>query len=257
MIGSKTALTIGSLATALMFGGGLFLYMNFGDLAKRLAENVATQTLGVEVDIGSVRVSLQEKKVEVTNIRIANPPGYKNAKAMTVGLMSIQAETFSQELLNFSNATMKDMHINLEVTPKGTNLTDIRYNIKFPGRGSQAEQDKKTFTKVILREFAAEGGTVSPSISMLETQPKTFNIPAIHLSGIGAAENGVLAGQAISQIFQAVTTESIQAAHGQGLLDGMNGDALKEIGVGKIDQIKETIKDEAGAIGAKVKGLFE
>lgn len=257
MIGSKTALTIGSLATALMFGGGLYLYMNFGDLAKRLAENVATQTLGVDVDIGVVRVSLQEKKVEVTNIRIANPPGYKNAEAITVGLMTIQAETLSQEMLNFSNATMNDMHINLEVTPNGTNLTDIRNNIKVPGREAQAEQDKKTFTKVILREFAAEGGTITPSISMLETQPQTLNIPSIRLSGIGESENGVLAGQAISQIFQAVADESIKAAHTQGLLEGMDSEVLKGIGVGQIDQIKETIKDEAGAIGDKVKGLFE
>lgn len=250
MIGSKTALTVGSLATALMFGGGLYLYMNFGAIATRMAETVATQTLGVDVNIGAVRVSLQDKKVEVTNIQIANPPGYKAPHAMTIGLMSIQAETLSQELLNFSNASMKNMHINLEVTPTGTNLTDIRDQIKIPGREAQAAQDQKTLTKVILREFAAEGGTITPSIAMLDVQPKTFDIPAVHLSGIGEAENGVLAQQAISQIFQALANQSIKAAHTQGLLEGMNGDALKAIGVGKVDQIKETIRN-------KVKGLFE
>ncbi|MCD8497039.1 MAG: hypothetical protein LRZ85_02510 [Alphaproteobacteria bacterium] len=257
MIGSKTVLTVGSLATALLFGGGVYLYMNFGNIAKRLAENVATKTLGVEVDIGAVNVSLQDKKVEVTNIRVANPSGYKNSDALTIGLMSIQADTLSQELLNFSNARMQDMHVNLEVTPSGTNLTDIRNNIKVPGREDKAEEDRKTVTKVILREFAAEGGTITPSISMLNTQPKPIDVPPIHLSGIGEKENGVLAGEAVSQIFKAVADSSIRAAHQQGLLEGLNADALKEVGVGRVEQIKETIKDEAGALGDKVKSLFE
>lgn len=257
MIGSKSALTVGSLATAMLFGGGLYLYMNFGSLAKTLAEKVATQTLGVDVNVGAVQVFLKDKKVEVRNVAIANPPGYKNAKAMTIGTISIQAQSLSQELLNFANATMTDMHVNLEVTPKGTNLTDIRNNIKVPGREAQAAEDRKTITKVILREFAAEGGTITPSISMLQTQPKPINVPPIHLSGIGEAENGVLAGQAVAQIFRAVANESIKAAHEQNLLDGVDGALLKDMGVGEIQQLKETIKDEAGAIGDKVKGLFE
>lgn len=257
MIGTKSALTIGSLATALLFGGGLYLYMNFGSIAKNMAERIATQTLGVEVDIGVISVSLKEKRIEARKIEIANPPGYKNAKALTIGSISIQAETLSQELLNFSNAVMKDLHVNLEVTPQGTNLTDIRNNIKVPGREAQAAEDQKTITKVILREFMAEGGTITPQIAMLETRPAPINIPPIRLSGIGEAEGGVLAEQAVAQIFRAVANESIEAAHEQNLLDGLNGDVLKDIGVGRIEQIKETIKDETGAIQERVKGLFE
>lgn len=250
MIGSKSALTVGSLATAMLFGGGLYLYMNFGSLAKTLAEKVATQTLGVDVNVGAVQVFLKDKKVEVRNIAIANPPGYKNAKAMTIGSVSIQAESLSQDMLNFANATMTDMHMNLEVTPKGTNITDIRNNIKVPGREGQADADRKTITKVILREFAADGGTITPSISMLQTQPQPINIPPIRLNGIGENEGGVLAGQAVAQIFRAVADQSIKAAHEQNLLQGLDGALLKDMGVSEIQQLKENIGD-------KVKGLFE
>lgn len=257
MIGSKTALTVGSLATAMLFGGGLYLYMNFGDIAKRLAEHVATQTLGVDVDIASIQVSLQEKRVEVKDIAIANPSGYRNSKAMTIGSVSIQAETLSQELLNFSNAAMTDIHVNLEVTPSGTNLTDIRNRIKVPGRAEQAAEDRKTITRVILKNFVAQGGTITPGISMLETQPQPINVPPVHLSGIGEKENGVLAGEAVSQIYKAVADQSVKAAHEQGLLDNLSPDVLKDIGIGRIEQMKETIKDEADAVKDTLKDLFE
>lgn len=257
MIGSKTALTVGSIATAFLFGGGLYLYMNFNMIAKRVAEHVASETLGVDVNIGSLNISVQNKRVEATNIRIANPPGYKNAEAIKIGSLSIQAETLSQEMLNFSKANLKDMHVNLEVTPAGTNLTDIQKHISVPGRADKAEQDKKTLTKVILREFAAEGGTLTPSISMLKTQPQTLTIPPLHLKGIGESENGVMAGQAISQIFKAVSEASIKAAHEQGLLKGLSGDILKDIGVSPIERAKEAIKEKAGSAADKVKSLFQ
>ncbi|MCD8566661.1 MAG: hypothetical protein LRY36_01865 [Alphaproteobacteria bacterium] len=257
MIGSKTALTVGSITVALLFGGGLYLYMNFSSIAKRLAEHVATETLGVDVSIGAVDVSLQDKRVNVTNIRIANPSGYKNSKALTIGEVSIQANALSQELLDFSNASVKDLHVNLEVTPEGTNLTDIQKNIKVPGRADKAEEDKKALTKVILENFIAEGGTITPSISMLETQPKTLEIPTIHLKGIGKAENGVLAREAVSQIFQAVAQSSIRAAQQEGLLDSLNSDALKEMGLSPLQNFKDTVKEKAGSVGDKIKGLFQ
>jgi hypothetical protein len=200
---------------------------------------------------------LQQKRVEVTNIRIANPPGYKSSEALTIGSLSIQADTLSQEMLNFSKATLKDMHVNLEVTPAGTNLTDIQKQIKVPGRADKAEEDKKTITKVILREFAAEGGTLTPSLSMLEMQPQPISVPPIHLNGIGEKENGVLAGDAVSQIFNAVVNSSIKAAHEEGLLNGLNPDVLKDIGVSRIDRVKETIKEKAGSAADKVKSLFQ
>lgn len=257
MIGSKTALTVGSVAVALMFGGGLYLYMNFGSIAKRLAEYAATETLGVDVSIGAVRVSLEDKRVSVTNIRVANPPGYKSPEALTIGQVSIQADTLSQELLNFSKAEVKDMNVNLEITPEGTNLTDIQKNIKVPGRTEQAEEDRKTLTKVILDNFVAEGGTITPTISLLETQPAPLSLPAIHLKGIGKSENGVLAQEAIAQIFEAVAQSSIKAAHKDGLLNSLNGDALKEIGLSPARQFQDSVKEKAGAVGDKIKGLFQ
>ena len=42
MVTTKTVFTISSLAFLAMFGGGLYLFMNLGDIAKRTIEAKAT-----------------------------------------------------------------------------------------------------------------------------------------------------------------------------------------------------------------------
>lgn len=257
MVASKTALTVGSVTLALLFGGGIYLYMNLNMIAERLAERIASQTLKVDVEIGSVDISFQEKKVSVHKITVANPPGYKNAKAVTIDLMSIQAETLSQELLNFSNAQLKGMTVNLEVTPKGTNLSDIQKNINIPANNKSAKEDQAAVTKVMLKNFIAEGATINPSVTLLETQDlQPVTIPDIHLKDIGTRENGVTAQKAVARIWQEVSKKSLNTANSQGLLKGLDGDALKDAGISQVKQIKTQVKEQINNTIENVKGLF-
>lgn len=252
MSAAKVTMSAASLGFALLFGGGLYLYMNMGSIAEKLAEKYASEALGVAVNIGSVDVSLQERRVTVNGIKIDNPSGYTGAHAATVGQVHITAGDLSAELLQFKDVSVNDADIYLEVTPNGTNLSDIRNNLnrnagKNPSAGEKA-------VKVILDKLVMNG-TIHPSVTIADITVEAFTMPPLTLHNIGGS-NGAPVGEAIAQIWVPLSRQVIQAANKQGLLQGLNEDALKEVGVSKVQEIKDKIGTEVEAIGEGLKGLL-
>ncbi|MFN3700681.1 MAG: hypothetical protein ACK4VI_04060 [Alphaproteobacteria bacterium] len=256
---TKGALTVTSLATAMLFGGGIFLYLNFGSIAKQLAQDYASRTLGVQVTIGRLDVSFQDRTVQISHLRIGNPSGYKNPHAAVVQSIAIQAGELGSELLEFKDVAVTSADIFLEVTPEGTNLTDIRRNLNPQVGAAQTEGEKAL--KVILDQLVMSG-TIHPSISFVEREIPPFELPPITLRGIGRngqadGQGGVLVGEAIAQIWQAVSKEAIVASNRQGYLDGLPVQVLHDAGLGDIQILKEQIGKDLNRVQDSIRKMFE
>ena len=150
MSATKTVMTGTSLAFALVFGGGVYLYMNLGSIAERYIEQIASETLGVAVTIGKLDISLQDRNATVHNLKIANPPGFKKSHAMEVSKISVDLENVSKELITFKDISVDKTFVYLEVTPNGTNLNTIKKGIKV----SEPQGEPVQQPKVILRRTA-------------------------------------------------------------------------------------------------------
>jgi len=251
---SKGALTIGSLATALLFGGGIFLFMNFGAIAKNLSEEYATRTLGVKVSIGAMDVNLKERRIEAGNVTIANPPGYKNAHAATIQSIRIQAGSLNSELLEFKDVAVNGTDVYLEIKPASTNLTDIRKNLH-SNVGAEESAGEKAI-RVILDKMVMNG-TIHPTVTLLNRDIEPIKLPEIRLEGVGRNENGVLVGQALSQVWKEITDETIASANRNGFLKGFDRDALEEAGVDEVGILKDQIGQEVDKLKDGLKGLLE
>jgi hypothetical protein len=252
---SKTALTAASLATAMLFGGGVYLFMNFGSIARTVSERVASETLGVDVDIGGVSVNWQQKAVTVSNVRVGNPPGYQGQHAATIETIYLKAHTLSDTLLNFQDVKVAGTQAYLEVRPDATNLTDIKKNVNAKAAaGNQAAQQ----IKVIIESMRIESLTVNPNVLLFTDQKMApIKVPDVVLTGIGAKENGVLASEAIGQIWAHVAEEVSQAANEAGYYQGVSPDALDDLGVGQIEVLKEQIKQDIDDLGDNLKKMFD
>lgn len=251
---SKTTLTISSIALALMFGGGVFLLMNFGDIAKTIAQKVASETLGVTVSIGKIDIALADKAVTVSNIKIGNPKGYKGPYAATIDTIHMKAQTFSQTLLKFNDISVSGTEIYLEVRQTGTNLSDIKKTVDSKARkGDKAAQQ----IKVIIENMKIEKMQVNPSVLLpgLENM-KPIIVPDLVLRGIGVKENGVLAQEAIGQIWSQLSKSVSAQANSAGFYQGISPEALQDIGVKQIDVLKENLKKEMDNLEEGIKGLF-
>jgi len=251
---TKTALTITSLATAMLFGGGIYLFLNLGSIAKNLTEEYATRTLGVDVSIGRMDVSLQNRTIDVSNVKIDNPDGYKAPHAVTVKSIHIQAGSLGSKLLEFQEVSVAGTDVYLEIKPNATNLTDIRKNLNENVGASPSDGEKAV--KVILDKLLLNG-TIHPDITFLDKKLEPFVMPSIQLSGIGRGENGVLVGNAISQVWKAISRESIRAANKQGVLAGVDVSVLQDAGIGDVTIIKDNINHQVDKITNSIKGMLE
>lgn len=258
MSATKTAMTAGSMAFVLLFGGGVFLFMNLGDIAKTVAQRVASRTLGVAVSIGTIEVNVPQKSVVVKNVKVANPSGYSRAHAVTIETIHLKANTLSDTLLNFNDVSVSGSEVYLEVKSDRTNLTDIKKNLD--RRAAQKDPAAKQL-KVIIDEIKIDKMRVKPSITLLsDADLEPAIVPDIVLTGIGKRQGGVLAGDAIKQIWRDILPQIQKSAAGAGFYQGLSGDALREVGLQQIDalrsQAEDQIKNEVDKIGKSINGLF-
>ncbi|MEM6781620.1 MAG: hypothetical protein AAF569_07130 [Pseudomonadota bacterium] len=215
--------------------GGIFVYLNFGDLTKRAAERIASNALGVTVKISSLDISLTDKKVTVNGLKIGNPPGYKKPYAMTSERINIGLNTASKELIDFKNIQVEGSVVNLEVTEKGTNLNDLK---KLAQAKPQKESMGSETIRVIVQNMVIGASTLNPSVTLLGGDLGTINIPSVRLSGIGRKENGVLARDAITQIITKYMSVAEKEANQAGYLKGVT----KE--VEKIEKVVDDVKKD-------------
>lgn len=260
---AKTSLVLFSAFVILLVCGVGYLYVNMGSLAKQLTESVASNALGVPVIIGKMDISLEEKKVVVSNILISNPVGYKKQNAISIDSITVAAESFSKTLLRFARVEVNGTNVNLEVSQSGTNLGDLQVNIaKIQGQS----QDRKTATdmKVIVKRFALTKAQLNPSITLLDKEMAFITVPDVILNDIGEKENGILAQDAVAQIMYATLSQFNKASNSAGFLEGLPLELLNQMGVSTVDVFQKNLKEsfDKEVDGFKkgvddLKGLFE
>ena len=257
----KPAMTITALAFALIFGGGVYVFMNFGNLAKGQVEKAATRALGVSVKIGALDVSLKDKAVVAKNITVNNPPGFTAPHAATVKAVYIALDTASEKHVVFSDIRVEGTEVALEVKKQTTNLMTLKKGM--PSNVSDTDKDKSgEATKVTIDQLHIEGAKIMPTVTLLAEQDLSpIVLPDVKMAGIGSKQKGVLPEDAISQIWKNVIRHINVSAYNAGYFEGLSRDALNEISRDQVDALKnditEGINNQIDKIGKTIKGLFE
>lgn len=259
MTTSKSIMSGAALGFALLFGGGVFLFANFGSVAKQVAERIGTQTLGVEVSIGSIDVSLAEKKATVNGLRIANPEGFSGPDALTVDTIHVSLGNVSRALVDFVDIEVAGTNIYLEVKENGNNLHALRSGIKTaPQEETAPAEEGKEPLKVIIHRFAMLDAALHPTVTLVEEQALTpLVVQDIVLTDIGVKDNGILAREAIGQIVASLTRSVNRAAAEAGFLQGMSPDALKDMGLSRFQLIKDNVDQQIDNVTDGIKSIFQ
>ena len=238
---AKAGLYLLSFFVVLLIGGAAYLYTNMDSLAKQLTEQVASEALGVPVHVGEMKITLEDLKVVVQDIRIENPKGYKNPDAITIKAIVVDGDNFTRDLLTFARISVSGTHVNLEVDNDGTNLADIKNNIANNNLSTSSDHEEDSI-KVIVKKFSLTGAEISPTVTLLGGDLPTVTAPDIHLTGIGQKENGILAEEAIAQIMDEVLQKFNKSANGAGFLEGMSLEMLNSMGISTADVFKKNLK---------------
>lgn len=226
--------------SSLLIVAGIFLYINFGNLAKNAAERIASNSLGVPVSISSLSFSLKEKKATMRGIKIGNPPGFKKSHIIVARQINIGLNTASKELIDFKDVQVDGTVVNLEVTEKGTNLNALK---KLASQKKQKQSVGSKKVRVIVRQMVINQSTINPSITLLNRDIGSINLPPVRISGIGNNSNGALAQDAVEQI----VLQYLKAAETE---------ARRAGALGGVDAVVKDVEDAVNDVTKSIKGLF-
>lgn len=242
---SKTTMSVGAIAFAALFGGGFYLLMNFADLTKPILEKLASDTLGVSVTIDKLDINLQEKSASASGIKVANPKGFKGANAVNINNITIAIDTLSKELITFEKIILDGMNVNLIVQENGTNLQTLKNNI------ANSKTDKKSSAnahkdqaKLIIKNLKFREIQLQPSSPYLAGKLEPINMDDAFISNIGVKEGGVSPQMAMAQVSSKIIAHIGNQAAKNGLYKGLSPEALKNLGVSQVENLKNQLSNE-------------
>ena len=178
------------LVLLLVVGGGVWYFVSFR-MDSMVASNIesrASASLGTQVTVGTVKTDIKGGSLTISNITIANPPGFRNKNAFS--LNDIEAA------IDYSNYDIKRLVIDnpeivIEELGGETNFSRIKAGIESQGAESESESesesdpaaDGKEEPIFVIHHFRMNDSRASFESESLD-QYSNLKIDAIELSNI-------------------------------------------------------------------------
>lgn len=233
-------LKTGLQVTAVVIGlGGVILLLNLSRIIRSGIEFFGSQVLGVEVTVGSVILSPLGGSCRLGNLRVANPPGYRDKYLMELGSVSATMgwKDLAQDPIRIESIVIRDLKVNWEGTLSSSNATKIQNNI---ARYSPAETSKKTTKKekgLLIAKLKIEKSMANARLGQ-GSDAVPVELPDMELTDVGshnkAATIQQVASVVVGRIVKAVAHEIVTKQIGQ-----KTGETLQRAGSEVVGGIKK------------------
>ena len=265
----KIAIGLGLIIVVIAVGI-YYLSQNAGKIVEAVIEDQGTRVTQVSVALDGVDISLTDLKAGLRGLTVANPAGFKTARAVSLGEISVKlSKDWGPNLIVVEEVMVRAPEITYEIGAGGSNIATIQNNVqnfmKVMGGsgdsgGSKSTGGDETKPKVVIDDLYIKGGKVNVSASLMQGRTLTTPLPDIHLKDIGKDSGGATPAEIVDQVIAAITKSSGNAASALDLsqlgLADISGTAA-EIG-GKAteavqDAAKGVLEGAGGAAGDAAK----
>ena len=213
----KKAITI-LLVLLLVVGGGVWYFVSFR-MDSMIASNIETRasaSLGTQVTVGTVITDVKGGKLTISNITIANPPGFKNKNAFSLNGIEAAVDYSSYE---FKHVVIEKPDIVIEEMGGETNFSRMLAGIEKQGSepepepGSDPAADGKEEPIIVIHHFRMNESRGSFESESLDKY-SNLEIDAIELSNIKGTPSEVseiIAKKIINEITKEAAVELLKA----------------------------------------------
>lgn len=209
---------------------GVYFVRNM--LVERAVEAGSTYALGVETDLGSAALEIRGGSLELNNLEVSNPEGFKTNNFLTLrrGILDVQAGSVLDDEVVVDSFIIEGVTLNLEQKDKNGNYQVLLDNIKKMNLSSSEESQRFRIGLIALRDINVTG-----SLDLMgKSWEKTFKINNFQLRDVGG-DTGAKIGEVTATIVKNLISKAL--SEGNGLLPegfGKNLSDLKEQGVEKV-----------------------
>ena len=248
-----------------------FIFFSLDSLVKKGITHYGGEALGVPVKVGSLSLSALSGKGSIEDFEVASPKGYKSPYVMKVGKLSfsIEPKTLFSNHIIINSIKIDSLDVNYEVGPNGSNIDQLRENIKSSidsgaavGAGAKgASKDKvkagakaKSQKTVTLYLLSVTNSSVTGDLGVAK---KTIKLPDIILKDLGTKKSLPVA-QLVQILLNKLTSViSQQGVSGlaQSFLGGGSGSGSTS-GSGSSGLVSDKLQGAVKNLGSKLKGLL-
>jgi hypothetical protein len=192
-------------------------------------EEVASEILGTKVSIGGYYPQPKKNLVVLTQVRIANPPGFMvvprtsfNADmAVTIGVIRMHAEVLAAEKKVFDEVVVSDVSVYLTVKKADANLM-VLHTLAHPDADSGGG-------KTVIKDILMKGMVLRPRLDDPDRDYMPHDIESLRLTGIGEEQNGIPVAQAITQTLDTIYRAAFFKAASSDVMTEMSKSYLTEV----------------------------
>ena len=263
---------IGVVVVLLILGGGVvYVFMNAGGIIKQVVEDVGSEATKTKVTLNKVDLSIQSGEAALRGFQMGNPSGFKTAKAMSFGIVSVKIDpdSVTKDVIVVREILIEKPEITYEfASAGGSNFDAIQKNVDAyakskgaGGGGSQQASSSEGGKKVIIEHLYVRGGKIGVSADFLQGKEMNASLPSIHLKDIGKKSNGATAAEVADQLLTEINKSATKVVSSMGvgkMMDaakGAMGGATKMM-EGSGGDAKKMLDGATKGIGDSLKGVF-
>ncbi len=191
---------------------------NIDGIVKNVVEDVGSQSIGTNVTLSDVKIALQDGKAKLSGLSIANPQGFSNADAFSLGeiAVGVDLKSVGKDVLVINEVLISDIHLLAEhAGVNDINLQALMDNLKANTGGTSssesggADEGSSSDIKLAVEKFTFAGGDIQ--VKSEQFGEKTLKLPKIALSNLGSADNGLTPEELANAAIQPLLNQAKKA----------------------------------------------
>ncbi|MBN1830773.1 MAG: AsmA family protein [Deltaproteobacteria bacterium] len=250
----------------------LFLGLsNLGPIVTNAVNTYGPDITKTEVRLQGADISIFSATVDLRDLYLGNPKGFKSPKAMSVGSIRVNVDesTITDDTIIIDSIQVLAPEIVYEKIGNTDNfkaiLNNVKKSAKMPEKPAGEESDERNGgKKLLIRDLIVKDGKVNLSVAMLGAEKSiSAALPDIHMTDLGKEKEGATPAQIFERVlaflYEQITSSAVSDILNKELEEyGLTLETLKE-DVGKeLKTLKkekeEELKDE---VKDKLKSLFD
>jgi hypothetical protein len=187
---------------------------------KTAIEKYGSESLGTKVSVGEVNISLLQTTATITNLEIANPPGFDDPIAFKAGLIEItlNSKESKLDLVVIDRILLNSPMVFYIKTKQTDNLSRLQDQATRSTKDSQSSdkpggsKDKgREQPRILIKKFDIEKANLSYRDTRIVSTTVNLKLDDIHIVDIDTGKNGAGTQEAVSKIVNAIIPAVKQA----------------------------------------------
>lgn len=218
--------------------------------------------LNVGASVSRVHLSIVSGSIEISDLKINNPPGYEVKNILELKSIYVKANlrSLASDTVEVNQVSLDDVAVVIEQKGMTSNLNDILKSMPKKPKTDTGETKETTQNEKNAHIASVDIKNIDVTAKLLPVAGKLgtvhLKVAAVHLSDIGGKKTTI--ADAVGKIFAGISAAI--ATQGAGIIPGdVLGPIQENIGEAGKQLLKagEDVKKEAKDVTDRLKGLFK